>query len=307
VADARITPGRVRASTEWPPPVLAAAFLALCLIWGLAFVVFHVGLAEVPPLTFSASRAVLSGVVFAGLLLTVGERPPRGRHFHQTAILLGLTNISAFWGLQNLALARISPGVAAILTYVQPLVVALGAWLFLGERMSPPKVGGLLLGFAGVVAVMSGQIGSAGGATIGYVLAAGAGLAWGTATVIFKRVGTRHSVVWLTAFQSVYGAVPLVILAALLERPRVRLDFTVAWTLTYASLGAAVLAYLLWLSLLRQRDASSVAAFVFLVPVIAVVGDTVFLGDRFGPSALLGGALVVLGIWLVNHPDGKRG
>src|SRR5215472_8323107 len=126
-------PLRLEGSAGWPRAQMILAFATLCLVWGLAFVVFHLGLAEVPPLTFSALRALLAGLGFVIVLVARGERPPRNRAFHRTALVLGLTNVAAFWGLQALALTRIRPGEAAILVYVQPLAVAVGAWLVLGE------------------------------------------------------------------------------------------------------------------------------------------------------------------------------
>lgn len=275
-------------------------------MWGLAFVVFHVGLTVLPPLTFSAARAVVSGVAPALVLLGLGRSFPRDRATHVTAFWLGLTNIAAFWGLQNLAISRITPGETAILVYLQPLLVGVGAWLFLDERLGPRKIVGLVCGFLGILVVLSVQLGgSASGNAGGYLMAAGAGAAWATGTIIFKRRGWNASPLWMASLQALYGAVPLVILAGLLEHPTAPIGFTMIWTILYASLGAAVLAYWLWYSLLQQKSATQVAAFVFVVPVVAVVGDALFLGDYLGPLALVGSVLVALGIWLVNSKRGK--
>lgn len=275
----------------------------LCLVWGLAFVVFHVGLTVLPPLTFSATRALTAGCFPALALLALGQPWPRERHTHVTAAWLGLTNVAAFWGFQSLAIARITPGETAILVYLQPLLVAVGAWLFLGEVLSPRKVLGLLLGFAGIFAVLGARLGVPQGASgVGYIFAASAGLAWATGTIIYKRRGWSASPLWMAALQAMYGAVPLILIAALLEHPAARafLSFTAIWTIAYAALGAAVLAYWLWYSLLRQKAATQTATFIFLVPVVAVAGDALFLADRLSTLAVAGAALVALGIWLVN-------
>jgi drug/metabolite transporter (DMT)-like permease len=233
--------------------------------------------------------------------LLAGRSFPRDRRTHATAIWLGLTNIAAFWGFQNLAISRITAGETAILVYLQPLLVGAGAWLFLGERLNARRSAGLLLGFAGIVVVLGARLGGAADdGRVGYLFAAGAGVAWAAGTIIFKRRGWKASPLWMASLQSLYGAVPLIVLAGLLEHPRGAVTFTAVWTILYASLGAAVLAYWLWYSLLQQKSATQVAAFVFLVPVVAVVGDALFLGNAPGPLALLGGGLVALGIWLVN-------
>jgi drug/metabolite transporter (DMT)-like permease len=294
---------RSKESSRWSRLQIAVAFGALCVIWGLAFVVMHVGLRYAPPITFTALRAFLGGIALAAYLLATGRSFPVDRPTQITAIVMGATNVAGFWGFQSLALLRITPGETAILIYVQPLVVAFGAWLFLGEQLPFLGVSGLVGGFAGVVLVIGGQVlGHAHLSWIGYGCALAGALCWATGTVYFKGRPHGQSLLWIAALQALYGSIPLAAIAVLFEHPHVAPTFALFWTLTYAGLGAAALAYLLWFSLLRQHAASTVAAFVFLVPLVAVIGDGIFLGDRFGLNAFLGGALIVLGIWLVSRP-----
>lgn len=290
------SPGR------WERLQVAAAFGALCLIWGLAFVVLRIGLHDAPPLTFTALRAFLGGLALAVYLLAAGHPFPFDRPTQTTALVMGATNVAGFWGLQSLALLRITPGETAILIYLQPLLVALGAWLILDEWLSLAAIIGLAAGFIGTVLVVGGQVlGSATPSWLGYGCALGGALCWATGTVYFKSRPHGQSLLWIAALQALYGSVPLAALAALLEPPRVAPTLTLLWTIAYAGLGASALAYLLWFSLLRQHAASTVAAFVFFVPLVAVIGDAIFLGDRPGLGAFVGGALIIVGIWLVNH------
>ncbi|HEX5415426.1 MAG TPA: DMT family transporter [Chloroflexota bacterium] len=295
------------AGRRWSVGRTICAFGALVLIWGLAFVVFKVSLREVPALDFTALRAAVGGLGLAAFLIAAGRPFPSDRASNVTALLLGACNVVAFWGFQSLSLQRISPGEAAILVYLQPLFVALGAWFFLGEAFSSTKVVGLFLGFGGVVVIVGGQgIASGGQQWLGYLLGVGAGLGWACGTVAFKWRGVRGDVLWISALQCLYGAIPLVLLAALTEGWRVPFDFTTVWTILYAGLGASALSYILWFSLLRQRAASQVSAFVFLVPLVAVLSDAAILGSSFGPLVLLGGAAIVAGIWLVNVTPARQ-
>lgn len=297
-------PGRIddTATARWNTPLTVAAFGVLCLIWGLSFVVFHVGLQQAPALAFTTVRTIISGGAFALLLLAARHPFPRDRSTHITALTLGATNVVMFWGFQSLALLRISAGEVAILIYVQPLLVALGAWLFLDEKLSPGKILGLALGFAGVAAIVGGQIQLANrSGWIGFACALGAALGWAIGTVYFKSRPHGQSVFWIIALQSLYGILPLVALMLVFEHRPFPVTFTTIWTVLYAGLGVSTVAYILWFSLLRQRAANQVAAFVFLVPFIAVIADALFLGDRFGLGALIGGLCIVVGIWLVNR------
>lgn len=293
---------------------MAISFGALCLIWGLTFVVLRVGLRDASPLTFTAIRAFVGGLAIALGLLVSGQPFPRDRATQVTALLMGATNVAGFWGLQSLAILLITPGETAILIYVQPLLVAFGAWLFLDESLSLLATIGLGAGFVGVVLVIGGQaLLQPGQSWPGYLLALGGALCWAAGTIFFKSRPHRQSLLWIAALQALYGSIPLTVLALTVEHPRVDLTLTLLWTVAYSGLGASALAYLIWFSLLRQHAASTVAAFVFLVPLVAVIGDALFLGDRFGLTAFFGGILIILGIWLVNrqpanpsHVDGMH-
>ena len=296
-------PGAVKAASHSNGMLVGGAFAALCLTWGLAFIVFHVGLTTAPPLTYATCRAFLAGISIAGWLALTGHALPRDRATHSTALVCGALNVAGFWGLQNVSLRFVPPAETAILVYIQPLLTAFAAWLLLGERLSPAKLLGLLAGVAGVVVVVGAQLSFAPGAPIlGLLCALGGGICWASGTVFFKSRSSRQSLIWIVALQALYGSVPLAIAATLLERPAIAFGFTFLWTIAYAGIASSALAYVLWFWLLRQRAASEVAAFIFLVPLIATIGDGVLLGDRFGLGTLAGGLLIVLGIWLVNRP-----
>lgn len=265
--------------------------------------VFHLGLEVVPALSFTALRAAVGGLGLALLLGLIGRPWPRDLASHRSAAILGMCNVVAFWGFQSLALQRISPGETAILVYLQPILVALGARLWLGETLTTLRTLGLLVGFGGVVAIVGGQ-GERAGALVwqGYLLGIGAALGWTIGTIAFKRLTPKGDVLWISALQCIYGALPLLVLALAVEGLAVPFTFTAVWTVLYAGLAASAVSYVLWFSLLRQRAASQVAAFVFFVPLAAVLSDAALLGHRFGPFTLVGGAAIVLGIWLVNRP-----
>ena len=206
----------------------------------------------------------------------------------------------------NLGLARISAGESSILTYSQPLLVVLLAWAFLRERPGARTLLGLGLGFLGVIAVVADRVRPGASAEwLGYVYALGGGFFWAVGTVLFRAWQRRLDILWTTALQALYGAVPLALLAFAVERPRFDVTLELGWTLAFTGLGSAGLAYLIYFYLLRHRDVAEVNSFVFLVPFFAVLFGTVILGERLGPVSLLGAALILGGIYVVGSR--KRG
>lgn len=280
----------------------AALFLALYLIWGATYAVVKIGLHHAPPLTFTTLRAGIAGLALVAYALAIGRAFPRDAATHRIAIILGLFNVAGFLAFFNLGLSRVSAGESSILTYTQPLLVSILAWLWLGERLSRRAGLGLLVGFLGVVAVMAGKVQIAGELPwLGYAYAIGGAVAWTIGTVYFRARQSKVDLLWVTGLQSLYGSVPLLALALLLERPVLSPSFELFWTAAFNGLGSSGIAYLIWFYLLRHRPAGEVAGYIFMVPFFAVLFGALILGEQMGALALVGGALVLVGIALVNR------
>jgi len=283
--------------------VVAALFLALCLIWGFTYVAIKLGLHDASPLAFALLRAVIAGVALGGYALATTRRFPRDSYTHRCSVILGLTNVAGFLGLLNLGLTKLSAGESSILTYTQPLIVSVLAWLWLHERLRAGAIVGLLVGFAGVALTVLGKVRLTDDLPwLGYAYGIGGALAWALGTVYFRAHRQRLEILWTTALQAVYGAGPLLVLALVAETPRLDLTFNLVWTLLYNGVGSSALAYVIWFYLLRSRSSAEVTSYVFLVPVFAVLFGALVLGEVLGPITLAGGALVLLGIYLVNRP-----
>ena len=279
-----------------------ALFLALYLIWGATYAIVKIGLQHAPPLTFTTLRAAIAGVALVAYALAVGRRFPRDAATHRVALVLGALNVAGFLALFNLGLSHVSAGESSILTYTQPLLVSILAWLWLGERLSTRAVLGLGVGFLGVVAVMAGKVQLAGEfPLLGYTYALGGAVAWTLGTVYFRARQAKIDLLWATALQSLYGAVPLLALALILERPALTPSFELVWTAAFNGLGSSGIAYVIWFYLLRHRPAGEVSSYIFMVPFFAVLFGALILGEQLGIISILGGALVLVGIALVNR------
>jgi drug/metabolite transporter (DMT)-like permease len=274
-----------------PHPALLATLL--CVLWSLAFVVQRIGLRDADPLWFAAGRVAISGLALAPALLLGAKL---GRRGHALAVLLGATNVAGFFGLQIAGLAHVESGPAAAMIYLQPLMVIVLAALLLGEPLTARRATGALVALAGVVVVGGREV--VHGSTTGTALLVGAALSWAVGTILLKR-GEHLPLVPLVAAQSVYGAVPLVVLAAVLE-PAPELTSRVTLTVLYAGLGAGAAGWVLMGALLRRGAAGHVSAQLFIVPVLAAVFG-VLLGDEpLRASLVVAIGLVALGVRLAT-------
>jgi drug/metabolite transporter (DMT)-like permease len=215
-----------------------------------------------------------------------------------------------FVGLQTYAILYLPSGSAAVLVYLQPILVGVLAWLIIGEPLSAAKLVGLLLGFSGIVAVSMGSITGAENAisTVGIIFGAGSALSWALGTVYFKKYEARISTLWAVAMTFLVGGMVLTVLGLLVERWK-----DISWSgefvasLLYSGLVGISLAWVIWFALVRAGEASRVAAYVFAVPLSAVLIGVVILGEPLGYTLLIGAALVLSGIYLANRePRGAR-
>jgi O-acetylserine/cysteine efflux transporter len=279
------------------------AFSLLVVFWGSAFAVVKVGLGYSPPVLFAGLRILIGGLAMVVAALLWGGSPNVGRDW-PVFLLLALYNAVLFIGLQTYAILHLPSGSAAVLVYLQPILVGVLAWLILGEPLSTAKIVGLLLGFSGIVAVSMESISGGTNAVSpeGVIFGAGSALFWALGTVYFKKYEERISTLWAVAMTFLVGGVVLTALGLVVEGWR-----EVSWTgefvasLLYSGLVGISLAWVIWFALVRAGEASRVAAYIFAVPLTAVLIGVVFLDEPLGYALLVGAALVVSGIYLVNR------
>jgi drug/metabolite transporter (DMT)-like permease len=281
----------------------ALAFAVLVLAWSSSFSMVKIGLEYAPPVLFAGGRTLLSGILMTAVTLLWGGAPNFRRDW-RVFVYLGAFNVVLFIGAQTFAIMYLPSGTAAVLIYLQPILVGVFAWAILDESLTPTKILGLLLGFAGIVAVSSsGLIGGADDVTpVGVAFGVASALFWALGTVGFKKYEDRVSTLWAIAAPFLAGGALLSALGLFLED-----SSEISWTgplfasVLYSAFVGTGLAWLLFFGLVRAGEASRVASYIFVVPLAAVAIGAAFLDESLGPPLLVGAVLVVSGIYLVNR------
>ncbi|MFB7305355.1 DMT family transporter [Heyndrickxia sporothermodurans] len=278
--------------------VLLITFLVL--VWGLCWPIYKIALNYTPPILFSGMRTLLGGILL--LLITF----PRYKQIHfkenwHTYLISTIFNVILFFGLQTIGLQYLPSGLFSVIVYFQPVLVGFLAWVWLGEKMSGLKISGLVLGFLGVV-VISFKSFSAELSIVGVVLALITAISWAIGTVFLKKAGAKVDALWLVTIQCVIGG--LVMTGAGLEQESFS---AIQWSapylsgLFYGAIFGIPLAWLTYFTLVRSGEASKVATYTFLVPLIALVVGTIFLHEPVTIYLIIGLILIVFSIYCVNH------
>jgi O-acetylserine/cysteine efflux transporter len=271
----------------------------LCVIWGLMFVVQRVALEVAPPLWVAAGRASVGAAVlvaFAGSLRSLSRRGLA------IAVVLGLTNQFAFLGLQVAGLRTVEAGPAAAIIYLQPVLVVLASGPFLGERLTPQRLAGALLGFAGVAVVGLHQ--SAAASAGGVLLLLGAAVSWTAGAIVTSA--TDEPIVALLVGQHFVGA-PLLTAVAAVAEPFPALSTKLVLCVVFAGVLGSAFAWMLWSMLMRRGEAGVVSTWLFAVPMLAAAFGVVLLGEPMSLSLAVGIALVAAAVRLATASPAGRG
>lgn len=276
-----------------------ALFVLLCGLWGFSFVALKVALKQVDPIFLGSIRYWLPGFLLLGFC-AAARRPLRPlRRDLPGLALLGVVNTGLLTLFLNLGQKEISAALGSILLYTYPLMAAIVAPIFLGERIDRWKITGIVLGFVGIL-VVAGFGGHANPSGVAYVLLAAA--SWAAGTVIFKRVIPGRDVFTVTAWQLLFGALFLSIVSAAVEGvPHAHFTLQVWLAFLWMTIPGMAVAGTLWYWLLERGEAAVASAYMFMTPVFGVFFGWVVLGEHVGWNLLGGGALVAIAIFLVNR------
>ena len=296
-------------------PARLAAFSAIVL-WGISFVATKAALREVSPVTLIFTRFAL-GVAVLFLILKVRRQsliPPSDTW--AMVALMGFVGIFLHQMIQVHALTLTTAVRTGWLIGLTPIWSALLAAAFLGERFGPPKIFGLILGLAGALLVISkGDLTFqvlALPSTRGDLLVLVTTVTWAIYTILgrgtLKRLGSARA----TAAAMFVGwamMIPFFVSAAGWEEYQ-SLSSTSVVAIVFLGIGCSGLGYLFWYAALERIDASQVAAFLYLEPLVTLLAAVALLGESVELSTIVGGLLVLVGVLIVQtaksreRPDG---
>lgn len=282
-----------------PRAVLMPAIFVF--LWSTGFIGAKLGLPSAEPMTFLTIRFGLVSVLLLGLVLVVRARWPDSwaeiGHIALAGFLLqGLYLGGVFASIDH----GVEAGVAALIVSSQPLLTAILAGPVLGERVTARQWTGFMLGFCGVTLVVWQKLGQGIGTPFGMGLSVLGLLSITAGTLYQKRFCADMPLRSGYVIQFAVSTLAVGVMALAFETRVVawtgEFIFALGWLVIVLSFGAVTLFYIL----IRRGAASRVASLFYLVPPSTAILAWLLFGETFGPLALAGMVLVVLGVALVN-------
>lgn len=281
---------------------LALLFL-LSSIWGSSFMAIKIGIETIPPLTLAAARVMLAALVLWGFARLQGLVLPRGRRIWLYCFLLGVIGNGLPFALINWGEQRIDSGLAAILMAVMPLATVVLAHFFtVGDRMTPAKLAGVVIGFFGVVVLVGPEAVKGVGGDVWRQLAVSLGAVSYAIAAILARNMPPAPLIARSAAVMIVASVVMAPLAMVLEAPWTLAPSQEAmWAAVYLGLMPTALATIILFHLLVKRNASFIAPINYLIPVFGVIWGVVALGEAVSPRAVTALGVILAGMAIAQY------
>jgi drug/metabolite transporter (DMT)-like permease len=271
--------------------------------WGFNWPVTKYLLSELPPLTLRGSTGVIGAALLALLAVMAGQSMKVPRAIWPRLILAGVLNVTAWMVLMGLGLLWLRASEAALIAYTMPVWASLLAWPVLGERPTVLRTLALVLAFAGLSAIMSGNGFDASMAKLpGILMVLGGSMCFALGTVLAKKLPITLPPFSAAAWQIGIGCVPILIAGLAIERADVNAITQLGWALLfYSTVIQFCVAYVAWFAALARLKASVAAIGTMAVPVIGVVASAVALGEPLGPGQIAALVFTLAGVGLATR------
>jgi drug/metabolite transporter (DMT)-like permease len=286
-----------KTAPSWLP---LAAVACTLVFWASAFVAIrHLG-DDFSAGALSLGRLLVGTAALAVMALSRGVPRPTRREW-VPIIVIGVL----WFGLYNVALNQgersVDAGTAAMLIQVSPVLIALLAAMFLGERFTVHLAVGLALAFGGVVLISLSTSSGSNSDIVGVVLCLVSAVAYSISLILQKPLVRRLAAVHVTWLACTIGAISCLPFAGDLVSQARDAPASSLWWLVYLGVFPTAIAFTTYAFALKHMTASSLGVTTYLVPPITIVLGVIFLSEAPPTMAYAGGVLALVGVGVARR------
>jgi len=293
-------------------PADAAALLFVITLWGGSFVASKVALRELTPMAAALARYILAAVAFVPIAIGYRRRGfIVGRRELATFIPLALLAVTTYFWVQYTALEYTSAVNVCLVVATAPVFAAILGRVVLAEPVGGRAAAGIATALVGTALVATGgrlvpDLAGGWRDLVGIGLGLVNALAWGTNTVLGRKAMGRYPPLFATAWITILGTammLPIVVATGDLRvLPRLLGSPPALLAVGYLGLLCSALGYGLWCRALSRTRAAVVASFQYVQPLVTAILAWLILGEAVGIHTVIGGVVIIGGLYLVNRP-----
>ncbi|HYL41446.1 MAG TPA: DMT family transporter [Candidatus Binatus sp.] len=284
----------------------------LGIMWGSSYAFIKLGVQTLPTFTLIAARLAIGLMLLVTVVVVSRAALPRNPKTYLHLFVMAAINIVIPFTLITTAEKSVASNIAAILNGSVPLIViVLAALVFHDEPITLNRLAGIVIGYVGVIVLVAPGLlsGSASSAVSGEIALVGSTIAYAIGAVYsrLKLRGLGLAPVIPAVFQVGFALVMIGTLSLVLEKP-----FAVAWNtdalvaVVWLGLIGSGLAYLVQFRLLTRIGATATSQVAYLLPVVGLISGALMFGEVIDAQVLIGTALILGGVALVNAKFGER-
>ncbi len=285
---------------------LVTAFALVYVIWGSTYLGIRFAIETIPPFLMAGVRFVIAGGILYAFVMLRGARAPSRRQWVSASIIGALLllggNGAVVW-----AELRVPSGLVALLVATEPLCVVLIDWARpRGRRPRPGELIGLMLGFAGVVILVSPAELVGGGLQIdplGAVVVLFAAVSWALGSIYSRHAPAHESAFLMTGMKMLTGGF-LLLLAGTAAGEWSRLDVGAisarSWfALAYLIVFGALIAFTAYIWLLKNTTLARASTYAYVNPIVAVLLGWLLVSEPMNSRVIAAAAVIVAGAVIV--------
>lgn len=272
----------------------------VALLWGMGIVFAKGAIEAFPPILLMAFRFLVTALVLVWFV-------PRPKDQWGLFVAISLIAATIQYAFTFTGLSGLLAGTAAFVIQLEvPLLVLLGA-LLLGERVPLKTWVGIGVAFIGV-ALIAGEI-RLGGQLTSLIFVIMGALSWATGQTLIRRLKGKDSLT-VTTWVAVLAVPQLFITSLIFEDGHVEAISNagpMVWlTVVYLGVIMTALGYYIWNGLIIRNPVSQIAPVLLLLPMFSALGGFLYLGERPSMMELLGGGIILLGVYVVTVYKSKQ-
>ncbi len=286
-------------------PYLKVTFSVV--VWGASFIATKIALGDIQPITVVWVRFAI-GVIILGIVVLV-RKQFKLPHIAEIPYfgVLGFLGITFHQWLQSTGLVTSKASTTAWIVATTPLFIAMLSWFYLKEKLKWAQVVGIGLATIGVLLVISeGDISSLSVGEFGNygdILIFISAINWAVFSVISRRGLKNHPAALMMFYVMAAGwlliSFPFFVGPGINDLQTLSLDSFLG--VLFLGFFCSGIAYIFWYDALKSLPASQVGVFLYLEPFIAVIVAAIILGESIILASLIGGLLILFGVWIVNR------
>jgi drug/metabolite transporter (DMT)-like permease len=277
-------------------------FILLGAIWSSSFMWIKIAVEEIGPITLVAFR-VLFGLLFGiAVMLITRQRLSRNVGEWRPLLLLGITNVAIPFFLISWGEQVIDSAVAAILDATVPLFAIVIAHLALhDDKITLPKILGLLMGFAGVVVLMSKDLGGSAGSILGQAAVVLASVFYAGSSVYARKSTENASGIMRSVGPLVSSTIVMWLAVPLGESPLQLPQLPITWiALVWLGVLGSGVAFIMMYYLIHAIGPTRTTMVTYLFPLGGVLLGVGFLGEQLTWQLIAGAVLIVASLAVAN-------